>query len=198
MSNSAASSLSSSDVDYDTLASTDTEITTPEEEAWVFQITPEAERRLSSLPKFISGPTLPGLPNELQIQIFSYLDKIDSACLGLTSRNAYLIFRALYGTKMPLNTRRIGPNSLESAWEVVGKQECKQCGMYRCELYQHIKSWMPKELEYCHLKQNFGSSAAEGAYATCYRGKPSKPKRCGRHPLRTTSMHQSDSMEAKL
>jgi hypothetical protein len=52
---------------------------------------------------------------------------------------------------------------------------------------------MPKELEYCAFKQNFGIPAGNNAHASCYRGKPSKPKRCGRHPLRTTSVHQDDA-----
>jgi hypothetical protein len=167
---SAATSPAGSDAEYDTLASTDTEITTPDEADWEFQMSPEVVTRLSELPMFVSGPTLSGLPNELQIEIFSYLDKIDATCLGLTSRNGYLIYKALYGTKMPLNTRRVGPNTLESCWEVVDKKDCKHCGPYRCELYQHITSWMPKELDYCSMKQNFGSAAKEGANATCYRG----------------------------
>jgi len=187
-------SPSSNNADYDSLASTDTDMTSsPEEDEWEFEVTPEIMRRLSLLPHRSHGPTLTFLPTELQLGIFSYLDLIDSTCLGLTSRNLYVVHRAIHGTKIPLNTRRIGPNSLESAWEVVGKQECKQCGIYRCELHQHIKTWMPKELEYCAMKQNFGLPARGNASPSCYRGKPSKPKRCGRHPLRTTSVHQDDA-----
>lgn len=189
-----AGSLSSSSSDDDTIGSADTGMTTPEEGEWVFKITPDLVRRLSLLPQLKNGPTLENLPTELQLEIFSHLDKIDSTCLGLASPKIYPIYRAIHGTKMPLNTRRIGPNSLEAAWEVVGKQQCKQCGAYRCELHQHIKTWMPQGLEYCAFKQNFGLAAAEHANATCYRGKPSKPKRCGRHPLRTTSMHQDDGL----
>jgi hypothetical protein len=198
---SSVSSPASSDAEYDTQeASTDTDLTTPEEEEeeeeeeeWEFQMTPDIKRRLSLLPQHKSGASLPNLPTELQLEVFSHLDQIDSCCLGLTSRNSYLMFRALHGTKMPLNTRRTGPNELEKAWELDTKQECKQCGAYRCELHVHIKSWMPKELEYCSFKGNFGSAADNGAKASCYRGKPSKPKRCGRHPLRTQSVHQDDS-----
>ncbi|KUJ15643.1 uncharacterized protein LY89DRAFT_90477 [Mollisia scopiformis] len=165
----------------------------PEEEDWEFEITADLIQRLALIPKRTQGPALPNLPTELQLEIFSYLDQIDSCCLGLASPNLYVVFRAIHGTKMPLNTRRIGPNRLESAWEVVGKQECQQCGIYRCELHQHIKTWMPKELEYCAMKQNFGLRAIDGAKEHCFRGKPSKPKRCGRHPLRTTSVHQDDA-----
>lgn len=189
------SSTSSNNADYDSLASTDTDMTSsPEEDEWEFHVTPEIIRRLSLLPTRESAPTLPLLPTELKLEIFSYLDLIDSTCLGLASPNLYVVHRAIHGTKIPLNTRRIGPNKLESAWEVVGKQECKQCGIYRCELHQHIRTWMPKDLEYCSMKGNFGLPAKENAFhQTCYRGKPSKPKRCGRHPLRTTSIHQDDA-----
>lgn len=187
-----ASSANSSD--NDTPASADTGMTTPEEGAWELKITPDIVRRLSQLPQLNLGPTLESLPNELLLEIFSHLDKIDSTCLGLASPNIYPIYTAIHGTKMPLSTRRIGPNSLESCWEVVGKQQCRQCGIFRCELHQHIKTWMPQGLEYCAFKQNFGLAADKHANATCYRGKPSKPKRCGRHPLRTTSVHQDDNL----
>jgi hypothetical protein len=184
---------SSSDSDDDTLASTDTEMSPPpEEDGWVFKQTLELMERLALLPQYKDSASLSNLPTELQLQIFGYLDKIDASCLGLSSTKAYGIFRAMHGTKMPLYTRRSGPNPLEAAWEVVGKRECKHCGIYRCELHQHIKSWMPKDLEYCSMKQNFGLPADTKAKPTCFRGKPSKPHRCGRHPSRTTSMHQDD------
>jgi hypothetical protein len=169
----------------------DTDMTSsPEEEEWEFQLTPDMERRLSLIPSRNHGNTLPSLPTELQLEVFSYLDKIDSCCLGLSAPNLYLVYRAIYGTKMLLNTRRI--SLLEVAWEVVGSKECKQCGVFRCELYQHIKSWMPKELGYYAFKQNFGITADNNTHATCYRGKPSKPKRCGRHPLRTPVREKLD------
>ncbi|KAH8685637.1 hypothetical protein BGZ60DRAFT_522923 [Tricladium varicosporioides] len=188
-----ASSASSAHADYDSLNSTDTDMTSsPEEEEWEFEVTPDMMQRLSRLNQEKSGATLATLPTELHLEIFSYLDKIDSCCLGLASPRTYDVFRAIHGTKMPLNSRRIGPNNLEAAWELVGKQECRHCGIYRCELHKHIKSWMPADLEYCTMKLNFGFPAGEGANLTCYRGKPSKPRRCGRHPLRTTSMHQDD------
>jgi hypothetical protein len=189
-----ASSSSASGSDDDTHGTAHTGMTTPEEDEWVFKVTPDLVRRLSLLPQPKTGSTLENLPTELLLEVFKHLDKIDSVCLGLASPEIYPVYRAIHGTKMPLNTRRIGPNSLESAWEVVGKQSCKQCGVFRCELHQHIKTWMPKELEYCAFKLNYGLAASENANATCYRGKPSKPKRCGRHPLRTTSVHQDDAV----
>ncbi|TVY68882.1 hypothetical protein LSUE1_G005535 [Lachnellula suecica] len=185
--------------DNDTLASSNTEMSqSPEEKDWVFEQTPELMRRLSLLPSHTVSTSLPALPTELQLQIFGYLDKIDACCFGLSSPRTYGIFRAIHGTKMPLNTRRTGPNLFERVWEVVGAKPCVHCGIYRCELHNHIKSWMPKELEYCNMKQNFGVPAPNGAKATCFRGKPSKPHRCGRHPLRTTSMHQDDTTMSTL
>jgi hypothetical protein len=47
-------------------------------------------------------------------------------------------------------------------------------------------------LEYCSMKQNFGSHAKKNAKDHCYRSKPSKPRRCGRHPVRTSTIHQDD------
>lgn len=189
----ASTSSSPTSSDDDSHLNSDTDMTSsPEEEEWEFQITPDLIKRLSLLPLRYQGRTLPTLPTELHLEIFSYLDQIDSCSLGLASPTLYDVFRAIHGIKMPLNTRRIGPNPLESAWEVVGKQECPQCGIYRCELHEHIKTWMPRHFEYCALKQNFGLPASEDASETCYRCKPSRPKRCGRHPLRTTSVHQGD------
>lgn len=171
----------------------DTESSTPEEEDWEFVMTPDIHRRLSLIPARNHDATLERLPVELQLMIFKELDKIDSCCLGLAHPNLYVVFRAIHKTKMPLTTRRVGPNLLESAWEVVGKQECKQCGVYRCELYSHIKSWMPLNLEYCSLKRNFGSLGRPGGPTACFRAKPSKPGRCGRHLTRTTTIHQDDA-----
>ena len=171
-----------------------TVITTAKYDEWVSQCTPDPVREFSLLPRLMKGSGLEKLPTELHLEIFQYLDKIDSCCLGLASPKTYPTYLAIHGTKMALNTRRIGPNPLESAWEVGGKQICKQCGCHRCELHQHIRSWMPRDLEYCAFKQNFGLAACGPANATCYRGKPSKPKRCGRHPLRTTSIHQDDAL----
>lgn len=192
----AISSLSSpadSDNDNDTLASTDTELSpSPEEDEWVLKQSPELAKRLSLLPQHKVGASLQNLPTELQLQIFAELDNIDACCLGLSSTKFYGIFRAIHGTKMRLNERRSGPNRLERAWERIGGNTCRHCGIYRCELHAHIKSWMPKELEYCNMKQNFGLPADTDAKPSCFRGKPSKPHRCGRHPLRTTSVHQDD------
>ena len=88
---------------------------------------------------------------------------------------------------MPLSTRRSGPNNLESAWELVGKQMCSHCGVCRCELYKHIEAWVSKGDEYCVIRQKFGPRGEEGR-DYCYRVNPSKPGRCGRHPGRATTV----------
>lgn len=172
-----------------------------EEGPFNFDITADLTRRLSLLPTHRTKASLPHIPTELQLQIFSYLDKIDSTCLGLAHPTTYMMFRSIYGLKMPLNQRRSGPNNLERAWEVVGKQECRHCGVYRCELYKHIQEWMqgsgPKktDLEYCNMAMKFGH-AGEGHSENCFRVKPSKPRRCGKHPVRTTTVHQDDNSAA--
>lgn len=179
---SAASSVPSSpgpsDASHDCSSDSDTDMSSAEPD-WEFTMTSAIEARLKALPDFQSQShaSLPGLPTELQLQIFGSLDQIDAACLGLTNSRSYSIFRALHGTKLPLNTRRNGPNPMEHAWELKRKTECAHCGAYRCQLFEHIKSWMPENLEYCQMTLKFGSKANEGARDHCYRGKPSKPNR---------------------
>jgi hypothetical protein len=170
------SSPGPSDASHDSSSDSDTDMSSPEPD-WEFTMTPDVQARLKALPDFKSHASLPGLPTELQLQIFGSLDQIDAACLGLTNSRSYSIYRALHGIKMPLNTRRSGPNPLEHAWELIGKTTCVHCGVYRCQLFEHIKSWMPENLEYCQMTLKFGSRANAGARDHCYRGKPSKPNR---------------------
>lgn len=56
---------------------------------------------------------------------------------------------------------------------------------------------MPKDLEYCSMVRKFGK-AGEGHGEGCFRVKPSKPRRCGKHPVRTTTVHQDDATVAAL
>jgi hypothetical protein len=73
--------------------------------------------------------------------------------------------------------------------------------VFRCELWKHIESWIQQTergnngLEYCSMAVKFGP-AGEGHRDNCYRVKPSKPRRCGKHPVRTTTVHQDDTTEA--
>ncbi|KAL3424314.1 hypothetical protein PVAG01_03595 [Phlyctema vagabunda] len=128
-----------------------------------------------------TGPSLRALPTELHFEIFSYLDKIDATCLGVTCKNAYGVYQATHSV-VPLNQRRVGPNKLESAWKHLAKQACTHCGIYRCELHTHLADWMPENLEYCAMKAKFGPKAIAGSRGSCFRGVPSKPHVCGRHP----------------
>jgi len=189
--------------DHDSLANTDTEEDDDPADSWEFQITPDMTRRLSVVPPPLpsiltaaSPPTLSTLPNELKLEIFSYLDPIDGTAFGLTSRHSYLIYRAIFPSPIALSTRRVGPNALEAAWAFKGgngEQKCAHCGVYRCELWKHISTWMGADREYCSMKGNFGRKGREGMEERgCWRGKPSKPRRCGRHPERTTTVHQDD------
>lgn len=150
--------------------------------------------------------TLGGLPSELHMAIFDFLDPIDSTCLGLTNRHFYNIHRRMQGA-VPLSARRSGPNDMERAWymaarildartasapkaladkglallRVRGQALCRKCGIFRCELHKHLQGWMPDGYEYCTVRQKFGPAAPESAKAHCYRSNPNNPHRCGRH-----------------
>lgn len=130
-----------------------------------------------------TGPRLCALPTELHFEIFSYLDNIDATCFGVTCKNTYGVYKATHPV-VPLNQRRLGPNNLESAWKRLGERGCSHCGIYRCELHTHLANWIPKDLEYCAMKNKYGEKAAPGKRANCYRGIPSKPHACGRHPVK--------------
>jgi hypothetical protein len=135
-------------------------------------------------PPAAPATTLTSLPTELHLLIFSSLDPIDSTCLGLTSRHFYTAYRSRHPSRVPLNQRRRGPNTLESAWEVLGPvTACRYCGIYRCELHKHIREFMPGRYEYCAVRGVFGLKAKEGAKDGCFRSNPPKPMMCGRHWL---------------
>jgi hypothetical protein len=125
---------------------------------------------------------LTNIPTELHLLIFSHLDPLDSTCLGLTNAHFYNLQKALHGTT-PLSTRRKGHD-----WEVHGKQECRHCGIHRCQLHMHLRDWIPGKYEYCAIRQVYGLKAQEGAgagrKAYCHRSNPLKPGRCGRHPVK--------------
>lgn len=141
------------------------------------------------------------LPPELHFAIFDFLEDIDSACLGLTSKHFYVIHRRLHGT-VPLSVRREGPNDMEWAWRLArpliaagqskekamasvllprGQVYCRKCGISRCELHKHIQEWMGSGYEYCEVREKFGPKAPADARKKCYRSSPRHPHRCGRH-----------------
>lgn len=137
--------------------------------------------------------TLVNLPPELLYSIFDCLDPVDSTCLGLTARHFYAIHHQIYGS-VPLNCRRLCPNDLEWAWRrssrapddlrVQGQVFCRKCGICRCELHRHLRTWMGADngrSEYCQVSQRFGPPAANGVSEFCYLCSPRWPQRCGRH-----------------
>jgi hypothetical protein len=132
-----------------------------------------------SFPSISSEPSnslLTNIPTELHFLIFSHLDLLDSACLGLTNAHFYNLKKALHGT-IPISARRRG-----RAWE---KYECSYCGTHRCQLHVHLRDWMPEKYEYCAIRQVYGLKAQEGAKKSyCYRSNPLKPESCGRHPVK--------------
>jgi hypothetical protein len=125
---------------------------------WTTHVTAEVQERVDALPSKQQSASMEGLPTELQIQIFGYLDRIDSVCLGLTSPHHYAIFQALHPEKMLLNSRRVGQaGTVERSWELVGRDTCNHCGTYRCQLWRHIKDWMPDYLvsDYTYFPRSF-------------------------------------------
>lgn len=71
-------------------------------------------------------------------------------------------------------------NGLEKL-RVKGQVYCRKCGISRCELHRHLKSWMGDGYEYCEIKERFGAPAPEGAKSYCYMSSPKDRHRCGRH-----------------
>ncbi|KAH7149522.1 hypothetical protein B0J13DRAFT_307550 [Dactylonectria estremocensis] len=153
--------------------------------------------------------TLLDLPSELHYAIFDFLDPIDSVCFGLTNSNFYDIHRRMHGA-VPLSSRYSGPNDLEWAWRgagplvhpkdqtvakdnamdqmrVKGQIYCRKCGISRCELHRHVKSWMGEGYEYCSIKEMYGKPAGEDAKTYCYMKSPKNPHRCGRHGGKKTA-----------
>ena len=158
--------------------------------------------------------TLPELPPELHMAIFDFLDPIDSTCLGLTSKHFYSIHRRMHGTVSlstrrdgpndmertwylanrninlaaanglgATTTNTLGHDELV-AFRVRGHGLCRKCGIFRCELHQHLREWMGDGYEYCAVREKFGPTAPEGAKPSCYRSKPNNPHQCGRHRVR--------------
>jgi len=126
--------------------------------------------------------SLDTLPIELHLLVFQHLDPIESTCLGLSSRKLYHVHRCINGT-VPLNVRRKGPNDLERVWVGLDQQQCRHCGIYRCELHAHLRTWIPEKYEYCYIRQIFGLTAELSGTERCYRNCPPVPSMCGRHPV---------------
>jgi hypothetical protein len=72
------------------------------------------------------------------------------------------------------------PAALEKL-RVKGQVYCRKCGVSRCELHRHLKSWMGQGYEYCEIKQRFGKPAGRDAKEYCFMSSPKDRHRCGRH-----------------
>lgn len=144
------------------------------------------------------------LPPELHYAIFDFLEPLDSTAFALTSKHFYIIHRQIHG-KVPLATRRSGPNDMEWVWRNAGpfifgrtggvaikhnalaelsprgQVYCRKCRTARCELRNHIRDFFPADTEYCEITQKYGALAQPGAKPVCCRSSPKHPHRCGRH-----------------
>ncbi|KAM3521598.1 hypothetical protein MY4038_008983 [Beauveria bassiana] len=64
---------------------------------------------------------------------------------------------------------------------VKGQVYCRKCGIARCELHRHIRSWMGDGYQYCEITERFGRPAPDGAKSYCFMSSPKDRRRCGRH-----------------
>ncbi|TQV92027.1 F-box domain-containing protein [Cordyceps javanica] len=74
-----------------------------------------------------------------------------------------------------------GGGSALDKLRVKGQVYCRKCGISRCELHRHIKSWMGDGYQYCEIKERFGPPAPDGAKSYCFMSSPKDRHRCGRH-----------------
>jgi hypothetical protein len=98
-------------------------------------------------------PSLLDFPPEIQLLIFDVLqakdDPTTSACLGLTCKRFYPLFRARF-TKAPLE-KSCCKGSLRGV-DHRGKwyygSVCAECTNGRNDLYELLRDWMPRDLAY--------------------------------------------------
>ncbi|KAK4195939.1 hypothetical protein QBC40DRAFT_15007 [Triangularia verruculosa] len=82
---------------------------------------------------------------------------------------------------------------------VRGQAYCRKCGVRRCQLQKHIKSWMGEGYEYCDITQKFGGKAEEGTTKKiCYRSSPSNSSWCGKHGRRKGGKKEKEVKEGKV
>ncbi|EJP66310.1 hypothetical protein CRV24_009249 [Beauveria bassiana] len=80
---------------------------------------------------------------------------------------------------------------------VKGQVYCRKCGIARCELHRHIRSWMGDGYQYCEITERFGRPAPDGAKSYCFMSSPKDRRRCGRHSaLKASSSSGSGSPTA--
>ncbi|KAM4065636.1 F-box domain-containing protein [Hirsutella rhossiliensis] len=172
-------------------------------------------------PRPSSRMTILDLPSEMHYDLFDLLDPIDGVCLGLAHSKLYAIHRRKYG-KVPLCSRYAGPNDMEWAWRgagplirpsrqtdngkgsrldqlrVRGQVYCRKCGISRCELHRHLKSWMGDGYEYCEITKMYGKPAGQDAKNYCFMKSPKNPHRCGRHGGKKSVIVAEESAPRRL
>ncbi|PMD45078.1 hypothetical protein L207DRAFT_507994 [Hyaloscypha variabilis F] len=90
-----------------------------------------------------------GVPPEIHLKIFTFLNPIDAVCLSLVNKYIYTISPPIDPYSHPLT---IGEPSSDFPVEQI--QGCKHCVPVRffphhCELHYHLRGFIPKELNFC-------------------------------------------------
>lgn len=170
-------------------------------------------------PRPSSRMTILDLPSETHYDLFDFLDPIDGVCLGLAHSKLYAIHRRKYG-KVSLGSGYAGPKDMEWAWRgagpllrrsptdgaraggldqlrVRGQVYCRKCGISRCELHRHLKSWMGDGYEYCDITKMYGKPAGHGARGYCFMKSPKDHHRCGNHGGKKTGVVAGDGGAAE-
>lgn len=90
-----------------------------------------------------------GVPPEIHLKIFTFLNPIDAVCLSLVNNYMYTISPRIAPQSHPLS---IGDPS--SAFPVEQIEGCKHCVPVRfyphhCELHYHLRGFIPKKFNFC-------------------------------------------------
>lgn len=90
-----------------------------------------------------------GVPPEIHLRIFSFLNPIDAVCLSLVNNYMYTISPRITPDTHPLDIGEPG-----SEYPVEKREGCKHCVPVRfyphhCELHFHLREFIPKELNFC-------------------------------------------------
>lgn len=97
------------------------------------------------------------MPTEILSQIVGYLDEIGSVCLGVTK---FVVLNRLNQAQLIISTskrlynvhfQQHGKVTLTSRIQSPTLRDCAMCpGSYICQLWIHLRDWMPKSLRYCY------------------------------------------------
>ncbi|KAK6207907.1 hypothetical protein QIS74_12988 [Colletotrichum tabaci] len=167
-------------------------------------ITPQDETRKLKL-------AMVNMPPEVHHMIIDFLNVIDSTCLGLASHYFYQLHRRRHGflplstTCRPPGDQELTrhltgqafpprPSPDNPSTEAVARVQasshtltsfracwCQICGFALCELWKHLRDWMPPGLEYCPVLGKYAPVQVADADAYCYRRNPRNGRVCGKH-----------------